>query len=206
VITGLFWQENNGKVWKLSDCSTPYFYVGGWATTMGGDRSTEPNRLAISVHQALATRVSCDRVSFEFWLMQSRPEQTRLLLPFVFDDAALFDDVGDLDPDVAQSVRDNISYLMAHLWDQEVDADDPDLNELFDHFVETVRDGSRRIEAGVESASLYTYCMGDYDFDNRQAIPYGSSVRQDPNYIIRAWKSLIYVFLTDHLFVLEGGE
>ena len=80
------------------------------------------------------------------------------------------------------------------------------LLELFEHFVETVRDGLGRIEAGDESSSLYTYCRGDYDFDNHQPIPYGDNVRADAHYIIRAWKALIYVFLTDHLFVLEGGE
>ena len=95
---------------------------------------------------------------------------------------------------------------MSWLWDQDVDDDDDDLEELFTHFVETVRAGQERLSVGDESPYLYYFCRGSYDYENVTSIPNADILNSDPNHMVRAWMSMLYVFLTDHLFVLEGGE
>ena len=116
------------------------------------------------------------------------------------------DDDGDIDPEVAAAVRDNLRYLMVWLWDQHAEDGDPDLEELFEYVVETVRGGHTRLAAAEEDEALYDYCTGSYDYDVREQIPFLDRLRFDPHYSVRAWQAVLYVFLTDHLFVLEGGE
>ena len=206
VTTGLKWQEGNTRIWKLGPRSLPFYYAGGWDSLMGGDRNSKPSSLAVNTYRAAANRVGCERIPYEFWLMSSRPEQARLLLPFVSDDTSLFDEDGEIVPEVAEAVRDNLRYLMAWLWDQPADDGDPDLEELFEYFVETARDGQERLWAEEESDELYTYCRATFDYDADQAIPWQEHFKRDPNYMVRTWMAVLYVFLTDHLFVLEGGE
>jgi len=202
--TGYRWYS--GRLWQLGPRATPFYYMGGWQSYMGGERTKVPSTLALNTQRYMALVSSCEMIPYEFWLMNHHSDQVRRLLPFIDDDTSLFDEEGFIDPDVEARVRDNLSYLMYWLWDQRVAEDDIELEELFDYFVATTQAGQERIDSGEEFWWLSWSCRGDYDHEMQQTIPNDQVVATDRNYTVRAWQAMLYVFLADSLFVLEGGE
>ena len=176
-------------------------FYGGIDSDQVVERVRDPSAIFASVQQVVAGITSCEALVGEFSLMLFEPDHPRLLTPFLSGRESLFGPDGEEVPEVALAVKTNLQYLFWHLWDEDVDFDSPSFVEVYDMFVETLREGQAAIAAGESPVRLGQYCDGRHHPVTGMRLPEWDDT--DPNYTIRAWQTVIFAFLVDHQFVLE---
>ena len=165
------------------------------------ERLRDSSAIFASIQQVVANATSCEALPAEFQLLDFYPDRTRFLIPFIIGRDSLFDTEGEETPDITHAVKSNLQYLFWHLWNEEVDVEDPDLLEMYQLFVEVHAEGQRAIAEGESGENLTSQCNGRND--SLTGLSFPQSDDADPHYTIRAWQTVIFAFLVDHKFVLE---
>lgn len=157
------------------------------------ERLTDPNGLMVFVQERLANEMACYSVPQDFLSKKSE----RRLFPLVEMTTQLNSTSEQL------AVRQNIQYLHRYLLSEELALDDPEIERGYLLFVAVQAEGKAKIGTS-ESKSLPNQCMRNNDMMTGASLNSGGvdgRLRDDPNYVLRAWMAVVAYLLTDYRFL-----
>jgi hypothetical protein len=170
-----------------------FFYnqiYGGIDSFVVTSRLTEPNGLMVYVQERMANELACYAVPNDFLADADQ----RLLFPYVEADNQAISAQDQTD------IQTNIQYLHAHLLGETLAIDDAEVQITYDLFTEVLASGQANIGVN-EDANLPLRCRRSVDLETGDALP--TSLRQDPDYVLRAWMAVAAYLMSDYRFVYE---
>lgn len=166
-------------------------------------RLRSPNGLMGAMQLRMANELACYAVPRDFWL----PESQRRLFRFVDHEMSPYDDTGAIDESVMTRVRQNIQFLHVYLLGEELSIGSEELLISEQLFMGSLNRGRQMILAsGGEwsDISLPSDCDVTKDFNGRQLSEKegpDNRLREDRQYVIRAWMALVAYLLADYKFL-----
>lgn len=157
------------------------------------ERLTDPNGLMVIVQERMANEMACYAVPQDF--LQTQDE--RRLFPFVQMTTQLLNATEQL------AVRQNIQHLHRYLLAEELALDDPEIERSYQFFAAVLAQGKAKI-GSTESKSLPNHCMRNKDMETGASLISGGvdgRLRDDPNYVLRAWMAVLAYLLADYRFL-----
>ncbi len=157
------------------------------------ERLTDPNGLMVLVQERMANEMACYAVPEDF----RAPKSARRLFPLV-DMSTQLASTAD-----QSAVRANLQYLHRTLLGEELSLDSPELEASYQLFAAVLSAGKAAINV-TESRSLPSQCMRNRDKDTGASLVSNGvdgRLRDDPNYVLRAWMAVIAYLLSDYRFL-----
>ena len=166
-------------------------------------RLRSPNGLMGSMQLRMANELACYAVARDFWL----PEAQRRLFLHVDHEVSPYNESGDLDGSVMASVRQNIQYLHTYLLGEDLVAGAEELQITEQLFIESLNRGRQLIiNSGGEwsDVALPSDCDVTKDFSGTDLYEKNvrdDRIREDRQYLIRAWMAVVAYLLADFKFL-----
>lgn len=166
-------------------------------------RLKSPNGLMGAMQLRMANELACYAVPREFWL----PAEQRKLFPFVDHEMNPYDETGAIDEPVMTRIRENIQYLHVYLLGEELPAGSQELQLTEQLFMGSLNRGRQMILAnGGEwsDIALPSDCDVTRDFNGISLYEKNQRddrLREDRQYVIRAWMAVIAYLLADYKFL-----
>jgi len=157
------------------------------------ERLTNPNGLMVFVQERMANEMACYGVPQDFLSAQGK----RRLFPFV----EMSTQLGSAAEQAA--VRQNIQYLHRYLLGEDLALNDPEIERSYLLFAAVQAEGKAKI-GSTESKALPNQCMRNNDMTTGASLNSGGvdgRLRDDPNYVVRAWMAVLAYLLTDYRFL-----
>jgi mono/diheme cytochrome c family protein len=157
------------------------------------ERLTNTNGLMVLVQERMANEMACYAVPQDF--LSTKAE--RRLFPLVEMSTQINSDANQM------AVRQNIQYLHRYLLGEELALDDPEIERSYMLFAAVQVEGKAKI-GSTESKSLPSQCMRNKDMMTGASLSSGgidARLRDDPDYVLRAWMAVIAYLLTDYRFL-----
>jgi len=158
------------------------------------DRLVEPNGLMVKVQERMANELACYAVPNDFLALADK----RLLFPSVA--TSTLPGSGDA------AIMTNIQHLHQHLLGETLDLTDPELLTTYQLFTEVLAAGQANI-GSTETTALPQRCMRNLDMVTGEVLVAGDGsdgrLRQDPNFVIRAWMAVVSYLLSDYRFLYQ---
>jgi hypothetical protein len=180
---------------------------GGIDSNDVGKRVTDPNGIMANISERMAHEMSCIAVPRDFWM----PKEQRILFKevdatFEPQDANKF----DIEPAVA-AIKANIVHLHKQILGETLDVNDPEIERTYQLFLQTYREGKDGMAAAQKDEALKDKynewlpwaCHVNQDYWTRTDLPEEERLRQDPNYVIRSWMTVVTYLLSDYKFLYE---
>jgi hypothetical protein len=202
AVLGAPWVTTNGRGDSLLDVRDGYRIVyGGIDSGTIVVRNQDPSPLTANVVRRMSNEMACLVVPQQFsW---DDPAQ-RTLLSEVDPALAPEDDGGD--PANEDEIYAAIQRLHSVLLNEDLPREDPAIVETYGLLVDVWRTGNVLMDGGEEPRTLRGYCQATRDLQTDQSltqVPGRSQVRDDDNYMIRAWMAVVSYLLSDAEFLLE---
>jgi hypothetical protein len=144
----------------------------------------------VYVQERMANELACYAVPNDFLADADQ----RLLFPYVEADNQAISAQDQAD------IKTNIQHLHAHLLGETLAIDDAEVQITYDLFTEVLTSG--QVNIGIsEDANLPLRCRRSVDLETGDALP--TSLRQDPDYVLRAWMAVAAYLMSDYRFVYE---
>jgi len=203
AVTGFEWStEAGGTNFLLSEDQYMTLYGGINSNDIVG-RVTEPNGIMANVAKRMANQMSCDATPWDF----SKPAAERILFPLVEPTMQPEDLNGFEIPSASSAIRNNIQYLVSRLWGEYLDAGDPEIERIYQLFLDVWRDGQLGLQRADEDPERYGTGLGNCNLGTNpvtgEALPEGEGLSEDPGYTIRAWMAVTNYMLSDFRFLHE---
>jgi hypothetical protein len=144
------------------------------------ERATDPSGAMGAIQRTLSNDVACKQVLRDF----ARPPEERLLFPHI-EPTVLPGASDEADAQIRQAIVELHARILGHY----LPADSPEITRSFQLFTNVVNDAKER--KGVEKIEAY-HC--------RSNIP---DAPKDPDYTIRAWRSVVTYLLRRQEFLYE---
>ena len=207
AATGYPWRgfdvtSNNG-IDYLVDMNIYRLFYGGIDSDNVTERITEPNGIMANVAKRMANEMSCLAVPQDF----TKDPANRVLFPLVERDFSPEDSNGFEVPAASAAIRANIQYLAQRMWGEYLELNDPEINRVYELYVNVWKDGQAGLALPVEEGGYGTNlpgaCVADVDYFSGEPIPEGQAVIDDSNYTVRAWMAVMTYMLSDYRFLSE---
>lgn len=176
---------------RLLDDNDYYQQIyGGIDSFVVTERLTEPNGLMVAVQERMANELACYAVPNDFL----SPASERLLLPFV---ETTTQPVGTANQN---AIMNNVQHLHSHLLAENLELGDPELTFTYDLFTSALSAGQAAIGV-TESDELQPSCRRTRDLNTGENL--AISITDDPDYVMRAWMTVVAYLMSDYRFVYE---
>ena len=204
AVTGFEWSTNpvDGTDYLLSEDQYMTLY-GGLNSDDIISRVTEPNGIMANVAKRMANQMACDATPWDF----SKPASERILFRLVETTMQPEDLNGFEIPSASSAIRNNIQYLVSRLWGEYLDADDPEVERIYQLFLDVWRDGQLGLQREDDDPERYGTGLGNCNLNSNpvtgEELPEGQALTEDPAYTIRAWMAVTNYMLSDFRFLHE---
>ncbi|MBM4361888.1 MAG: DUF1592 domain-containing protein [Deltaproteobacteria bacterium] len=189
AVTGAAWaREWDLRGWLSTDYRILY---GGIDSDLVVERLTAPNGVMGAVIERMANEVACAATSWDL----RKPRGERLLFPEV--------ELTDTDASALPAIRANVRALHALLLGEELAEGDPELERTVQLFIDTRAEGAAKVESDALGRSLPWACQARRDLVTGEDIPEADRLREDPDYVVRAWMAVVTYLLGDYRFLYE---
>ncbi len=196
---------------RMRDLRDRYRIVyGGIDSVTVVSRLDSPTPIMISVAERMANEVACRTVAWEF----TKPKEKRFLLRLVDRAQTPGDDAADA------KIRDNIVELLDRGWGIRYAATDPEVDAVFDLFVQTREELDLKHDFGhlpfrclglwnrSESVTLPCGKPGDKDYVKEcyaydKELPVEQRISSDGTFTIGAWMAVVSYVFSDVRFLYE---
>ncbi len=186
ATVGIPWnREWDNSPLLLTDYRMVY---GGIDSDIVVTRLSQPNGVMAAVQLRIANEVACRAAAWDFM----QPQAKRFLFRHVE-----LTDTGEA------SIKQNLQYLYAQLLGEELAAGSPELERAYQLFAQTQSAGLASIVSKQENDSLSWSCQGRRDWLKAADIPDASRLKNDKNYVVRAWTAVLAYLLSDYRFLYE---
>lgn len=166
-------------------------------------RVTEPNGIMANVAKRMANQMACDATPWDF----SKPAAERILFPLVEPTMQPEDLNGFEIPSASSAIRNNIQYLVSRLWGEYLDAGDPEIERIYQLFLDVWRDGQLGLQRAEDDPERYGTGLGNCGLGTNPVTGEELSEEQrlddDSGYTIRAWMAVTNYMLSDFRFLHE---
>lgn len=173
-----------GKNWgrlSSSDRQLEMLY-GGIDSKQVTERAASPSGAMGAIQQMMANDVACRNTALDF----GRPAAERLLFPHVE-----LDDLPGASPESDAKIRRTIVHLHSRVLGRDDALDSPEVERTYELFAGVVGDAASR--KGLEPRETY-HCSRSAGVAGRP---------DDPQYTLRAWRSVVTYLLRQHEFLYE---
>ena len=190
--------------WSPNATSTPYLLdryrllYGGIDSDTVTQRLSQPNGLMVNIAERITVGAACRAVPHEFVL--DAPQ--RRLFPLVETTLTPLTPDGFVVPDAELAIRQNIVHLLEVLLGEQVDSNGVEVDAAYDLFFETWQEGAAGLADGTISVSLPWNCQANNDFWTGESFD-DRRVRNDENYVLRAWMAVMSYLLGDVTYLYE---
>jgi hypothetical protein len=167
-------------------------------------RVTSPNGIMANIGERMANEMSCLAVPRDLW----KPQAERTLFPNIETSFEPEDKNGfPVEPAVV-AIKQNIQYLHKHILGETLPDGHPEIDRTYQLFLETYREGVKGMSdasapEGKYPTQLPYACRVDNDYWTRMDLPDEDRLRDDPNYVIRSWMTVVTYMLSDYQFLYE---
>ncbi len=204
AVAGFEWRSNptDGTNYLLSEDQYMTLYGGINSNDIVG-RVTEPNGIMANVAKRMANQMACDATPWDF----SKPAAERILFPLVEPTMQPEDLNGFEIPSASSAIRNNIQYLVSRLWGEYLDAGDPEIERIYQLFLDVWRDGQLGLQRAEDDPERYGTGLGNCGLGTNPVTGEELSEEQrlddDSGYTIRAWMAVTNYMLSDFRFLHE---
>ncbi len=204
AVTGMSWStgREDGTDFLLSEDQYMTLYGGINSDDIVG-RVTEPNGIMANVAKRMANQMACRAAPWDF----TKPASDRILFPLVETTMQPEDLNGFEIPSASSAIRNNIQYLVSRLWGEYLEADDAEVERIYQLYIDVWRDGQLGLQRDEGDPEPYGNglgnCNGDFDYTSGQELPEDQRIYEDPSYTIRAWMAVVNYMLSDFRFLHE---
>lgn len=158
-------------------------------------RQRQVSSVSALINERMALMVACTTTGRDL----DRPAGQRKLFPFI--DKSMLPS-GDASMPDQKPILENLRFLHERFWGERVGLADPELLATYELLSQVRAEGKAAVASGQASASLDRPCAGDVDLISGQlASPPGTVA--DPEFVIRAWQTVIAYLLMDARFLLD---
>ncbi len=205
AVTGLRWSQGQGDeaVDYLLDENRYMTLYGGINSDDIVQRVTEPNGIMANVAKRMANQMACRAAPWDF----TKPSADRILFPLVEPTTQPEDLNGFEVPEATSAIRNNIQYMVSRLWGEYLEADDPEIERIYQLFLEVWRDGQVGLQLPDDDENRYGTGLGQCNVNNNavtgEELPDEQRLSEDPQYTIRAWMAVTNYMLSDFRFLHE---
>lgn len=179
---------------RLLDSRQYYQQIyGGIDSFVITDRLSDPNGLMVFVQERMANEMACYAVPNDFLA----PKSQRRLFPGV-DVTTQLTSAQDRD-----AVKATIQHLHAYLLGETLALSDPEITATYQLFEAVLVEGKKRVGVS-ELSTLPTLCQRNNDLLTGASLNSGGvdgRLRNDPQYVIRAWMAVVAYLLADYRFL-----
>ena len=120
------------------------------------------------------------------------------------------DESGAPDPQAVAAIRADIKTMHLVLLGENLDDDDPALDETYQLWVDVWKAGRARVQSGAEGQTPTGRCRATRDYDTEVNFPPAGTEGEprtqfvaDPDYTLRAWQAVMTYLLSDYRFLFE---
>ena len=205
AVTGLPWSQDAGPdstQYLLSEDQYMTLY-GGINSDDIVQRVTEPSGIMANIAKRMANQMACRAAPADF----HKPAAERILFPLVEPTMQPEDLNGFEIPSASSAIRNNIQFLVSRLWGEYLDADDPEVQRIYELYLEVWRDGQLGLQRADDDPERYGTGLGNCnytrDWTTGEELPEGTGLTEDPGYTIRAWMAVMNYMLSDFRFLHE---
>jgi hypothetical protein len=199
ATTGVRWRQSARHQDYLLDEGQYKLLYGGIDSDDVVERIRNPNGIFANIQRRMANEVACRVSAYDF----TRPPEERFLFPWVETTYEPVDANGFSIPQVEERIRATLQHLTWSMWGERHEVDSPEIDELYQLWFELWTIGLEEIEAGSESVHLHWGCRGSWNLGTGAELPQEERVSSDPRFVVRAWTSLLSIFLDDPAFLYE---
>jgi hypothetical protein len=199
AVMGVAWRPDTDKADYLDDAGQYRLLYGGIDSDDVTKRLRAPNGVMANVQVRMAAEAPCAAVALDF----ARPQEERMLFPFVELSYQPEDANGFAIAQAEATIKENIKHLHAHVLGEQLEDDDPELEATWMLFLETWRARTEVFESDEEQESLLSRCRATVWFWSGEAIDEEHQVTTDSNYILRSWQTVLSYLLLDEGFVRQ---
>ncbi|MDO9318550.1 MAG: DUF1592 domain-containing protein [Gammaproteobacteria bacterium] len=184
---------------RLLDTRQYYHQIyGGIDSFTITERLTDTNGLMVIVQERMANEMACYGVPNDFLSART----ARRLFPNVDTSTVLTSAQGQA------AVRQNIQHLHRYLLGEELALTDAEIEHTYALFATVLQQGQSAllgVQGVSENTSLPTRCMRNNDINTGASLNVAGGVdgrlRNDNNYVIRAWMAVVAYLLADYQFI-----
>lgn len=204
AVAGFEWTTNpeDGTDYLLSEDQYMTLY-GGLNSDDIISRVTEPNGIMANVAKRMANQMACRATPFDF----SKPASERILFPLVETTMQPEDLNGFEIPSASSAIRNNIQFLVSRLWGEYLDAGDPEIERIYQLFLDVWRDGQLGLQREDDDPERYGNDLGNCSLNSSpvtgEELPEEQRLNEDSGYTIRAWMAVTNYMLSDFRFLHE---
>lgn len=204
AVAGFEWSTNptDGTDYLLSEDQYMTLYGGINSDDIVG-RVTEPNGIMANVAKRMANQMACRATPWDF----SKAASERILFPLVEPTMQPEDLNGFEIPSASSAIRNNIQYLVSRLWGEYLDAGDPEIERIYQLFLDVWRDGQQGLQRAEDDPERYGTGLGNCGLGTNPVTGEELSEEQrlddDSGYTIRAWMAVTNYMLSDFRFLHE---
>lgn len=199
ATTGAHWRPNHTSQDFLIDNGQYKLLYGGIDSDDVVDRIRTPNGIFSNIQRRMSNEVSCKVTAYDF----TKPAEERFLFPWAEVSYEPVDINGFPIPQVEERLRSNLVYLSWTMWGERYEVDSPEIDELFNLWIDLWTLGLEEIESETTSSRLSWGCRGSWDLTTGQDLPQERQVTEDPRFVVRAWSAMLSIFLNDPAFLYE---
>ena len=179
---------------RLLDSRQYYQQIyGGIDSFVITERLSDPNGLMVFVQERMANEMACYAVPNDFLA----PKSQRRLFPGV-DVTTQLSSAQDRD-----AVKSTIQHLHAYLLGETLALTDPEITATYQLFEAVLVEGKKRVGVS-ELSTLPALCQRNNDMLTGVSLNSGGvdgRLRNDPQYVIRAWMAVVAYMLADYRFL-----
>jgi hypothetical protein len=197
AVTGAGWVRGWDRYgWLTTDYSILY---GGIDSNDVTERLTVPNGIMANVAWRMANEVACQSTAWDF----TRPENERLLFPYVTPEHVPEAETGDAIPGSIDAIEKNVAYLHERILGESLPEGDPELERTYQLFYDTWKEGKQKLADGSIDSWMTWSCQGRVNAATGEDLPDSERISEDPDYVIRSWMAVLSYLLSDYRFLYE---
>ena len=110
-------------------------------------------------------------------------------------------------PSASSAIRNNIQFLVSRLWGEYLDAGDPEIERIYQLFLDVWRDGQLGLQREDDDPERYSNDLGNCSLNSSPVtgdeLPEEQRLNEDSGYTIRAWMAVTNYMLSDFRFLHE---
>ena len=204
AVTGLEWNTGGESPTQFLLSEDQYMTLyGGINSDDIVSRVTEPSGIMANVAKRMANQMACRAAPWDF----TKPAGERILFPLVESTMQPEDLNGFEIPSAASAIRNNIQYMVQRLWGEYLAADDPEIERIYQLYLDVWRDGQLGLQRDDEDPERYGTGLGNCNRTSHpitgEELPEEQRLSEDPGYTIRAWMAVTNYMLSDFRFLHE---
>jgi hypothetical protein len=168
-------------------------------------RTTSPNGVMANIGERMANEMSCIVTPHDIW----KPAAERKLFPHIETTFEPEDKNGfPVEPAVI-AIKKNIQHLHKQILGETLPDGHPEIDRTYQLFLETYREGIKGMTSSDQMVKdqyptwLPYSCQVQEDYWTQTGLPEEDQLRDDPNYVIRSWMTVVTYLLSDYQFLYE---